>query len=228
MKAYGFDHKLERNSVRSRNVPGKVEGIDDLIVVLSLQLLSRNLLCKQVNGIGNIPNHLRSSELLLCPSVLRHFKHPDPTSTRRCHLYLFRQVLGQVVDHAGLRQQEWVWRLLLVLDTGPGNLETPLGLELDDAHIKPLVEDDSCGWGDIGGGNDLGDALVQRAFEDGLGCAVGGMSGSEPQLYRLVLEVLSDLGGHLVKWVRSHHTAQNLWRGGNPQRRSSASYSVPG
>ena len=90
--------------MRSRNVPGKVEGIDDLVMVLSLQLLPWNLLREQFNGVGDIPNHLGSGELLLCPPVLCHFKHPDPTTTRRCQLYLFRQVLGQVVNHTGLGQ----------------------------------------------------------------------------------------------------------------------------
>ena len=53
-----------------------------------------------------------------------------------------------------------MWRLFLVVDTSPDNLETPLGLELDDAHVKPFVEDDGCGWGDIGRGDNLGDTLV--------------------------------------------------------------------
>ena len=76
---------------------------------------------------------------------------------------------------------------------------TSLGLQLDDAHVKPFVEDNRRRQGDIGRGYDLCDALIERAFEDGLCCVIGGMSGSEPQFYRLVLEAFADLCSHLIR-----------------------------
>jgi len=41
-------------------------------------------------------------------------------------------------------------RLLSIVDSSPDNFEAPLGLELDNAYIKPFVEDGGCGWGNIG------------------------------------------------------------------------------
>ena len=84
------------------------------------------------------------------------------------------------MDHTGLGQQERMRRFLLVVDTGPDDLEASLSLKLDNAHVKSFIKDDGCRRGNIGRGDDLGDTLVQRTFEDGFGCAIGGVCGGEP------------------------------------------------
>ena len=83
------------------DIPVEVEDVDDFAIALGLQILSRNFFRQEFYGMREIPNHLRFNELSSCPSILRHFKHPDSPGTRRGQLHSLRQAFGQVMDHTG-------------------------------------------------------------------------------------------------------------------------------
>jgi hypothetical protein len=113
-----------------------------------LQLLSRDFLRKEFDGIGDIPNHLGSGELFLYPFILRHFKHPNPTSARLVSVALVST--GAQSGHGPY----WSWAIRTGASIPPccrhpvqTTLTASLGLELDDAHVKFFVKDDDSGWG---------------------------------------------------------------------------------
>lgn len=87
-----------------------------------------------------------------------------------------------------------VTHLLSIVDSSPNDLETPLGLQLDDAYIQLLIE--QCRGmvrANVGIGprcDDVVDCLVQCALEDGFGLT-SVIGGGESELNGVMTKVFA-------------------------------------
>ena len=117
----------------------------------------------------DVPDHFRSREFLLHLSVFRNFKDTNLPRPGGCQRDQFGEMVGQIMDHAGLWEQERVYCFFSIMDSGPDHLEAPFSLELDNADIQFLVEYDGVCGVNVTRCHDLRDALIQRTFENTLG-----------------------------------------------------------
>lgn len=97
----------------------------------------------------NVADHLRVGELLLRLPVFRDLEDADLACPSRGQSHKLREVVCKIMHHACLRQEERVGALFFVVDARPDHLEAALRLQLHDADVELLVEDDGSGGGGI-------------------------------------------------------------------------------
>lgn len=152
----------------------------------------------ELNGVWDVTNHLGMAKHLLHLAILGDLEYPNLARTSRRQRNLLHDIVHELADGASLGQQEGVCSFFLVVNTSPDDLQTPLGLKLDDANVQFLVQDNGGGRVDITWRHDFSDALVQRSLENGLGCAIADVRRREPKLDRVMAQSLADLIRHLL------------------------------
>lgn len=83
------------------------------------------------------------------------------------------------------------------MNPGPYDLQTSLSLELDDADVQLFVEDHGCRWVYVVGTHNFCYALIEGAFQDGLGGTVRNVRRREAKLDSFMSQKLASFLRHL-------------------------------